>query len=64
MKTIYYPDDDILVITLSDKPVIREVSQSWNVNFSYDVDGNAVEVVILDAKAQGMFPVVTERCAA
>ena len=27
MKTIYYPQDDILEIHLSDKPVAREVSQ-------------------------------------
>ena len=34
MKTIYYPQDDILEIRLSDKPIAREVSQDWNVNVS------------------------------
>ena len=29
MKTTYFDDDDTLVIRLSDKPVVREVSQDW-----------------------------------
>ena len=32
MKTIYYQQDDLLEIHLSDKPVAREVSQDWNVS--------------------------------
>ncbi|MEO7008473.1 MAG: DUF2283 domain-containing protein, partial [Caldimonas sp.] len=35
MKTTYYEDDDTLVIRLSDKPIVREVSQDWNTHVSY-----------------------------
>jgi len=56
MKTIYYPQDDILEILLSDKPVVREVSQDWNVNVSYAEDGSVVELVILDAVKVGFMP--------
>ncbi len=56
MKTIYYPQDDILEIRLRDKPVAREVSQDWNVNVSYAEDGSVVELVILDAVKAGLMP--------
>ena len=61
MRTTYYPDDDILVIRLSDAPIVREASQDWNVNVSYAADGSIVEVVILEAREAGLFPVQTER---
>jgi uncharacterized protein YuzE len=64
MKTVYYPDDDILVIHLSDEPVAKEVSHGWNVNISYTAKGDITEVVILEAKEKGLFPVVTEQHAA
>ena len=57
MKTTYYDQDDILVIHLSDKPIAREVSQDWNTHVSYAADGTAVEVVVLDARANGAIPV-------
>ena len=57
MKTTYYDQDDILVIQLSDKPIAREVSQDWNTHVSYAADGTAVEVVVLDARANGALPV-------
>jgi hypothetical protein len=57
MKTIYYEDDDILVIRLSDKKVTREVSQDWYTHLSYAEDGSTVEIVMLDAKARGALPV-------
>ncbi|MGP1680247.1 MAG: DUF2283 domain-containing protein [Burkholderiales bacterium] len=56
MRTIYYPQDDILEIVLSDKPVAREVSQDWNVNVSYAEDGSVVELVILGAAKAGFMP--------
>lgn len=56
MKTTYYPQDDILEIHFSDKPIAREVSQDWNVNLSYAADGSLVEVVILDAVKAGLIP--------
>ncbi|MBF0444401.1 MAG: DUF2283 domain-containing protein [Magnetococcales bacterium] len=64
MKTIYYPKDDILVIRLSDNPSIKDVSQNWNVSISYGVNGEVVEIVILEAKEKGLFPVETEKLAA
>ena len=57
MRTTYYDEDDIMVIRLSDKPVVREVSQDWNTHVSYAADGTAVEVVVLDARASGALPV-------
>lgn len=57
MKTIYYEKDDILSIRLSDKPIVREVSQNWHTHISYAEDGTAVEIVMLDAKARGALPV-------
>jgi hypothetical protein len=57
MRTTYYDEDDILVIHLSDKPIVREVSQDWNTHVSYAADGSAVEVVVLDARASGALPV-------
>jgi hypothetical protein len=56
MKTTYYPQDDILEIHFSDKPIAREISQDWNVNLSYAADGSIVEVVILDAVKAGLIP--------
>jgi hypothetical protein len=57
MRTTYYDDDDILVIHLSDKPITREVSQDWNTHVSFAADGTAVEVVVLDARANCALPV-------
>ncbi len=56
MKTTYFEDDDILVIHLSGKPIVREVSQDWHTHISYAQDGSTVEVVLLDAKALGAYP--------
>ena len=59
MRTTYF-DDDTLVLNLSDKPIVREVSQDWNTHISYAADGTAAEVVLLDAKANGALQVVIE----
>jgi hypothetical protein len=56
MRSTYYPQDDILEIRFSDKPVVREVSQDWNVNVSYADDGSIVELVILDTVKSGLMP--------
>ena len=56
MQTTYYEADDILMMHLSDKPIVREVSQDWNTHISYAADGTAVEIVVLDASANGAFP--------
>lgn len=56
MKAVYHPQDDILVLHFSDKPIVRETSQDWNVNLSYADDGSVVEMVILDLVASGLIP--------
>lgn len=50
MKSIYFENNDILQIRVSDKPVTRETSQDWHTNNSYAEDGSIVEIVLLDAK--------------
>jgi Protein of unknown function (DUF2283) len=50
MKTTYFEADDTLVLHLSDKPIVREVSQNWYTRVSYAEDDSAAEVVILDAR--------------
>jgi Protein of unknown function (DUF2283) len=56
MKTTYFEEDDILVLHLSEKPIVRERSQDWSTHVSYAADGSAVEVVVLDAKVNGAIP--------
>ena len=56
MHTTYFDEDDILVIRLSDKPIVREVSQNWNTHISYADDGSTVEVVLLEASTNGAYP--------
>ncbi|HRY15251.1 MAG: DUF2283 domain-containing protein [Candidatus Competibacteraceae bacterium] len=60
MHTIYYPDDDILELRFSDQPIVREISQSWNIHISYDAQGQIVEMVILDAQDIDFYPVFVE----
>jgi hypothetical protein len=57
MRTTYYDDEDTLVLHLSDKPIVREASQDWNTHISYAADGTIVEMVFLEASAQGVLPV-------
>ena len=56
MKLTYFEGDDILVMRLTDKPIVREVSQDWNTHISYAQDGSTVEIVVLDATSSGMLP--------
>ena len=63
MKMIYFEDDDILQICVSDKPISREVSQGWNTNISYAEDGSIVEIVLLDAKKEGLMPLQFKKAA-
>ena len=60
MKAVYYPQDDILELRLSDKKIVREMAQDWNVAISYAEDGSVVEIVILDAVAAGLMPFQVE----
>ncbi|ABM36664.1 DUF2283 domain-containing protein [Polaromonas naphthalenivorans] len=63
MKSIYFENDDILQIRMSDKPIVREVSQDWHTNISYAEDGTIVEIVLLDAKKEGLLPVEFRKAA-
>jgi carotenoid cleavage dioxygenase-like enzyme len=56
MKTVYYPDDDILELHFSDNPVAKETAQDWNLVLSYDADNHLVQMVILDASKSGLLP--------
>ena len=63
MKSIYFESDDTLQIRVSDKPIVREVSQDWHTNISYAEDGSIVEIVLLDAMKEGLLPVEFRRAA-
>ena len=60
VKTTYFDDDDTLVIRLSDKPVVREISQDWHTHVSFSADGSVVETVILEAARIGAWPLRIE----
>ena len=63
MKSIYFENDDILQIRMSNKPIVREVSQDWHTNISYAEDGTIVEIVLLNAKKEGLLPVEFRKAA-
>ena len=63
MKSIYFENDDILQIRVSDKPIVREVSQDWHTNISYAEDGSIVEIVLLDAMKEGLLPLELRKAA-
>jgi hypothetical protein len=60
----HYADDDIFDIQISDKRALQEVSHGWNVNISYAEDGSIVEIVLLEAREQGLYPVALDQVAA
>jgi hypothetical protein len=45
MRTTHYDADDILVLRLSEGPIVREVSQDSHTHVSCAADGTTVEVV-------------------
>lgn len=57
MKSVSF-EDDILQIRVSNKPIVHETSQGWYTNISYAEDGSIVEIVLLDAKKEGLLPTV------
>jgi Protein of unknown function (DUF2283) len=63
MKSIYFENDDILQICVSEKQIVREVSQDWHTNISYAEDGSIVEIVLLDAKKEGLLPLEYRKAA-
>ena len=63
VKSIYFENDDILQIHVSEKQMVREVSQDWHTNISYAEDGSIVEIVLLDAKKEGLLPLEYRKAA-
>ena len=63
MKSIYFENADILQIRVSDKAITREVSQGRHTNISYAEDGTIVEIVLLDAKKEGLLPLEFRKAA-
>lgn len=61
MKAVYHPEDDILYLKFNDKPIVREVSHDWHVNIAYAEDGDVVELTVLDARAEGLYPILTDQ---
>lgn len=64
MRAIYHPQDDILELRFSDKAIVRELSQDWNVHVSFAEDGSVVEMVVLDAVTSGLIPFHAETAPA
>ena len=62
-KSIYFENDEILQIRISDKPIVREVSQDWHTHIGYAEDGTIVEVVLLDARKEGLLPIEFRKTA-
>ena len=63
MKSIYFENDDILQIRVTEKQIVREVSQDWHTNISYAEDGSIVEIFLLDAKKEGLLPLEYRKAA-
>ena len=63
MKAVYRKDDDVLQIRVSEKPIVRQISKGWNTTASYAEDGSIVEIVLLDAKKEGVVPLQIRRGA-
>jgi uncharacterized protein YuzE len=55
MRIKYDDKEDILHIEFSKEPIVKDVSYGWNINIGYAAQGIA-EVTILDAKANGYWP--------
>ena len=64
VKSIYFENDDILQIRVSEKQIVCEASQDWHTNISYAEDGSIVEIVLVDAKKEGLLPLEYRKCSA
>jgi uncharacterized protein YuzE len=63
MKSTYFETADILQTRVSEKPIVREESQGLHTNISYAEDGSIVEIVLLNAKKEGLLPVEYRKAA-
>jgi uncharacterized protein YuzE len=55
MKLEYDEKEDVLFISFSKEPVIKDVSYGWNVNVGVTEHGIG-QITILDAVADGLLP--------
>jgi hypothetical protein len=60
MRTVYYDEDDTLVIELSTASILRDESVGWNINVGYTAGGIG-EITVLDAQKSGIYPLHIER---
>ncbi len=51
MEASYDSTSDVLCLRLADAPVTREVSYGWNVGVGYDMNGQLVEITIIDVSS-------------
>ena len=63
MKSIYSENNDILQIHVSEKQSVREVLQDWHSNISNAEDDSIVQIVLLDAKIEGLLPLEYRKAA-
>jgi hypothetical protein len=63
MKTIYYPEDDILELHFNENPIVKETAQDWNIVLSYDANNYLVQMIILEASHSGLLALQTPKAA-
>ncbi len=54
-KIVYYEQDDILFIEISQGSILRDESVTWNITIGYTADGIG-EITILDAQKERNLP--------
>jgi hypothetical protein len=62
-KSVYFKNDDMWQSRISDKPIVREVSQDWHTHIRYDEDATIVEIVLLDARQKCLLRVEFRKAA-
>ena len=55
MKIDYDEKEDVLFIRINNEPILKDVSDGWNVNIEVTEHGVG-QITILDAKADGILP--------
>lgn len=60
MRIDYDEKEDVLFISFSNEPIIKDVSYGWNVNLGITEHGIG-QITILDAKADGLLPLQVPR---
>ncbi len=55
MQIDYDEQDDILLITFNNDPIIKDISLNWHVNIGFTEQGIG-EISILEAKQSGLLP--------